>query len=95
MCHHVPKPVDYVPCSCCKIPSPINLVERYHKKFRAPKRIKTLAKPKLITPKFSTPKAERFKIETQIFRDDEISTRLKQLALPKVRSVCSIIFNFG
>lgn len=59
------------------------------KRFRCrSKRLRRLAKPKFITPKFSTCEEEvdnKFKV--QIIKEEQIPVRIKMLAFPKVRKL--------
>lgn len=77
----------YVPCPFAKIPSPVNLRKRLRRHFRAPPRIRWLARPKQQTAKFTQPLVVPRGRQIQIIRDPLISTRLKQLAVPKVRKL--------
>lgn len=74
-------PVDYSPCPCLNNPP----LKRRRRKFRTPRRIKMLAKPKSITPRRVEIEVPPFKKDIEIVRDEPVSTRLLQLSIPKVR----------
>lgn len=77
-------PVDYSPCPMfnCQ-PQRKNFSRKCI--FRTPRRIKMLAQPKCVTPKREPEKKIPFKKDIQIITDENLSTRLQQLAIPKVR----------
>lgn len=71
------------------VPKPVNLKRRLRRKFRAPQRIKLLARPKQVTRKYETlpPVGNLKKRAIEVVKEQQVPRRIQQLAIPKVRKL--------